>query len=55
MKQRIVRLARKNMRLWAKQWRIAKASRDRLGARFALERSIIWRETASTVSVNVRN
>ena len=42
----IVRTARKNMRLWAKQWRIAKQTRDRLGARFALERSILWRDSA---------
>lgn len=38
-----VRLARKNMRLWSRQWRIAKRERDRQGARFALERSLYWR------------
>lgn len=51
-KKQIVRTARKNMRLWARQWRIAKQTRDRFGARFALERSIIWRETAVTLTHN---
>ena len=45
-----IRTARKNMRLWSHQWRIAKSHRDRLGAKFALERSVLWRETAITLS-----
>lgn len=44
-----IRTARKNMRLWSKQWRIAKSHRDRQGAKFALERSVLWRETAFTL------
>jgi hypothetical protein len=45
-----IRTARKNMRLWSHQWRIAKAHHDRRGAKFALERSVLWRETAFTLS-----
>lgn len=51
LRNQLITNARAAMRLWAKRWRECAALHDRAGAKVALERALIWRETANNQAI----